>query len=365
MAPAFSSRRQAGAFGLLLLVLLLLPALVGKSLLPPRGEIYSALSWRLGAFPFIDQQMSGDKRDIDIAFIGSSHIRYDVDTPYVQKALSNALGRPAVVVTLAWGWHGMDALYFITRDLLQNRKVHLIVINDDCGVNRPHQEAWRWFRFGEDEKELAGLSLRDHVYYYFGAMVGMPRNLLDFVRSNLPADLTPQHVAYVEQRDHYILPTRRLGSTAAQFGLPWRPDLFVHQVPPGDAQPSDAILYSPATGQKFDFSGPPAPHLQVYFAQKLAALVKARHSSLVLLLFPRYPEARDSVIHDSPLWPEGLGQDAGILGIPPAQLFSGLSDAQVRQLFADSSHFNQSGQEFYTPLITPSLLQLYESQVHF
>jgi hypothetical protein len=280
----------------------------------------------------------------------------------VQRALSQKLGRPAVVVSLCWGWHGMDALYFLTRELLRNRKVHLIVFYDDCGTNTPHREAWRWVRFGTDEPELAGLPLREKVYYYYGAVIGMPRNLVDLLRNNLPADLSPEHVQALEKEYDYTLSSKVLGSEPVRMGYDWRPDLFAPYTVQTGAQPSDAVVYSDQTAKQFDFAGPTAPPLQVYFARKFVGLAKAHQTPLALLLLPSVPEARDSIMRDSPLWPASLDGNATILGFPPNKLFSGLSDAQVLALFTDDTHLNQTGQEYYTRLITPSLIQLYETQ---
>jgi len=43
MHPAFSSTKSMAAFALLLLVMLLLPVMIGRSLLPPRAESYSSV----------------------------------------------------------------------------------------------------------------------------------------------------------------------------------------------------------------------------------------------------------------------------------------------------------------------------------
>jgi hypothetical protein len=56
MRPAFSSIRQAAAFALLLLILLLSPALAEK-FLPAREEIYSSVWWVWGDFPYMDGQI--------------------------------------------------------------------------------------------------------------------------------------------------------------------------------------------------------------------------------------------------------------------------------------------------------------------
>jgi hypothetical protein len=121
MRPAFSSATSAWAFALCLLVLLLLPALASKSWLTTREQAYEIQDWGAGPYPWLHHVIFKEKGDIDMAFVGSSHMFRDIDTPYVQAELSKTLGRPAVVRTIAWGGAGYDALYFITKDFLQNR----------------------------------------------------------------------------------------------------------------------------------------------------------------------------------------------------------------------------------------------------
>ena len=111
MRPAFSSTKQAAAFALLLLVLLALPVVMGKNLLPPREEIYTFQGNGIGPWPWIRQQIYEETNDIDIAFIGSSRLLHDIDTPYVQAKLSQQLGRQAVVRSICWG--GQDMICFI------------------------------------------------------------------------------------------------------------------------------------------------------------------------------------------------------------------------------------------------------------
>src|SRR5262249_10887463 len=142
MRPAFSSTKQAAAFALLLLVLLALPALMGKSLLPPRAEIYTSTPPELGPYDHLYRQIFKETNDIDIVFMGASRMLHDLDTPQIQKDLSRKLGRDAVVMTLAWDWAGFDADYFIAHDLLQHRKVKMLVFTDESRVgDNPHHAA--------------------------------------------------------------------------------------------------------------------------------------------------------------------------------------------------------------------------------
>jgi hypothetical protein len=65
---------MAAAFALLLLALLALPVVVGKNLLPPREQAYSVQGWGNGPYPWIRNQIFEETNDIDIAFVGSSHL---------------------------------------------------------------------------------------------------------------------------------------------------------------------------------------------------------------------------------------------------------------------------------------------------
>jgi hypothetical protein len=51
MRPAFSSTKQAAAFALLLLFVLLSPVLAGKRWLPPRECSYAVQGWDNGPYP--------------------------------------------------------------------------------------------------------------------------------------------------------------------------------------------------------------------------------------------------------------------------------------------------------------------------
>ena len=359
MSPAFSSPKHAGGFALLLLLILLLPALVGKSHLPPREEVYSATPWRFGPYPFLHQQIFEEKGDIDIAFMGSSHIWSGIDTPYVQQEASRMLGRKATVISLGWPWPGFDALYFIAQDLLRNRKVHMLVIHEEFrGPLLPHTAASRWFRFGDNTEALAGLPLQTQAGYYADAIRGMPRNLLSLIRPNLPVQSVAGKKNYWESFYQAPNPADKLGALCAQIGFNYNPD-FVEYTPGTQLRESDAYVYSPETKGKFEFSGEPTPPAQLHFARKVAELAKEHGTTLVFLHLPESTEMRATAIHEREFWPDALHADVQLMGIPPATLFAGLKDEEVLKLFYDSGHFNKNGQNYFSKSITARLLELY------
>ena len=365
MRPAFSSTKQAAAFALLLLVLLLSPVLVGKNLLPPRDEVYSSMTWRHGPFSYLHQQIFAEKSDIDIAFIGSSRVWAGIDTPYVQEALSRQLGRKATVQTFGWSWLGFDALYFITQDLLQHRKVKMIVFDDEYWP-APHVAAARWFRYGENREALQGMSPAIQANYYFAALLGMPRNLLSLIRLNYPEELVLPDDAHWKNFYRSQNSKERLGALTVERGMSLSAPL-VPYAPAINSQPSDVRIYSPETADVFRFSGPPTPAWQLQFAKQFAALAAAHQVKLVFLhLQPPFSdnETNSAYIQERECWPEILGTNVTMMGIPPAKLFSGISQEDLPKLFytPDFCHFNKNGQAYFTQIITPALLQLYENQ---
>ncbi|HWB61278.1 MAG TPA: hypothetical protein VG733_17485 [Chthoniobacteraceae bacterium] len=360
MAPAFSSPRQAAAFGLMLLAIVALPAIMGKSLLPSREEIYTSTPWEFGPYHSLRQQIFGDKSDIDIAFVGSSRILHDIDTPYVQKALSEKLGRDATVVTLGWNWAGFDAEYFIAKDLLAHRKVAMIVFTEESRAgDDPQHAAPHWFRFGDDAAEIGGLPFHFKAAYYMAAIQGMPRNLLSLIRPNSPQQ-SPASTTAAWRSVRGEDPTRRLGSIASKLGFMHNFTSFEFYTPPRAASAADAVVYSPETKGDFQFSND-ASALQLYFERKFAALAAEHHSKLVCLNLPETPDAQSPVIREKQFWPGTMQADVAMLGVPPAKLFAGMTGDDILKLFLDPYHFNLNGQEYFTPAVTPDLLRLYDS----
>lgn len=371
MCPAFSSTKSAAAFALLLLLLLVLPVVVGKNLLPSREQSYETLSWGSGPYPWIQHEIFEEKGDIDILFIGSSHILHCLDARYLQDQLSKKLGHPAVVRVMGWGGSGYDALYFITQALLQHRKVKLLVFyNENNEASARNTRSPAWFRLADGAETLHGLPLIEQSYLYFAAVVGMPRNLLAAFCPNLPADLhtTPPN----NWEEHYRSTNLadNLGSTSSELGFDTRPKPdadptapFFPYAPKMDGQP-EAMVYSPATQTNFQFTSTPLPVWQIHFAQLFLAMARQQDVRLVLLHIPMLDEARTPAIQERTFWQENSSDNLLLLGVPPLKMFSGLTDDEVRKMYANPGDMNKNGQEYFTRLITPALMKIYETTTH-
>jgi len=77
---------------------------------------------------------------------------------------------------------------------------------------------------------------------------------------------------------------------------------------------------------------------------------------------PTFNERHSTVVSMPVFWPDALQAEVTMIGIPPATLFKGLSDDEIRQLYSNPLHLNQNGQDYFTALMTPNLLKIYESQ---
>ena len=368
MFPAFTSTRQAGSFALLLMGLLLAPWALPHSCFPQNEECYMSMRDKDGPFPFLHQQVFIDKGEIDIAFIGSSRIWAGINTRYIQEQLSKRLGRNATVITLGWPSPGFDELYFISRDLLQHRKVSMLVYYDDTARSsdgRPtddiHWRASRWFRWNNDVGELTPLPFRAKASFYFASIMGIPRNFIRVLGVHTPEPRAVPGPSYWEYEYRAPPSIEARGALSAKLGVFHDLRTFVDFTPISSSQPSDVVSFSPGNRSKFSFTGPPTLTANRHFLKLFVQDARDRGVRLVLLNFPDLNEMRSPTINERECWPDALDANIAMIGIPPAVLFAGLNEQQVRSLYFDHSHFNRNGQDYYTKLICPLLCGIYET----
>lgn len=362
MAPAFSSTRQAAAFALLLLATVLLPAAMRPSMLPPRSQVYSSIPWSAGGYPYIHQQIFEETGDIDIVFMGSSGMWEAMDTPRVQSLLGEKLARPAVVRSLCWNWNGFDSLLVVASDLLAHRRVKMLVLNFDVNGtgNSAHAQAPAWFRFGDNAPMLDGLPGRSKASYYSCAILGMPRTLVSLLRNNLP--IVPSEKVALQFDLQGFNPMFRLGTLVREQGWGYRNTQllpFAHFTPTPTPRATEASIHPGQAASSFRISPAPLFPLQAALLQKVAALAEQHGVKVVMLHIPFEKEKHSATIDERQIWPPEFQDKVTWLGIPPAKLYDGLSDDQIRMLYRDNWHMNFNGQRYFTNAIAPALVEFY------
>jgi hypothetical protein len=201
--------------------------------------------------------------------------------------------------------------------------------------------------------------------YYFAAVAGMPRNLLDMLRPNLPADLNAVSTWEIRGKGPNL--ASHLGAITTRVGFRPAPDAepgpFVEFTPQTGVTPADVCIYSQDTKTNFVFSSAALPPMELHFIQKLTALAQDNDCKLVVVHNPKFDERHSPVISEPVFWPDILPGPITRIGIPPATLFRGLTDDDIKKLYGDSLHLNENGQRYFTSLMTPALLKIYESKV--
>jgi hypothetical protein len=361
MRPAVTSTRHAVALIGLLGCLLCLPMLIANSGLLDRRDVYLFVNRNAGPFPWIYEQIFLKTNDVDIAFLGSSRMLTDISPKTVKLELSRKLGRNAEVFTAGWNWGGYDALYTVSRDLLEHRRVRMLVVYDDMGTFS-HPFADYWLRFGEQSDARAGLSPAERMSCYANEVLGAPRYLLKLIR---PVQFDPHWDTspYYLEKDGANF-REQLGAGRKRLGLGADPDTFVSFRPTGLATLRPAAIYSQDFHGEFQFTESGSVDYQIYFARKLAELCRQHGTRLVGIYLPTLADRSQTMMTWRAPWKELASGPAALIGIPPATLFRGIPEADVQKLFYNNDHMNQNGQDFFTPLITPALLSVYASSTN-
>jgi hypothetical protein len=343
MAPAFPSTRRTAAFGALLALFLTLPITLHWIGGASKEALYRGISERAGDYHYIRQQIFEEHSDVDILVCGSSLLGAAIDVPFVQRALSRALGRQATVIGLQQSWQGPDMNYYVSRDLMEQRKVKVLVIAAPAWVhrsNQPHVQLFRVIRYGEHPGAMDGLALRSRLALYADYVLGAPRQTLLLLRPNPvdpPADAPPAH----------------------EHPIGYRGRAFIRRqvVPP--AIPPASLIYSGESGGPFRFDGPPLNAYQLHFLQKTVELARQHGALLVILHMPSPSERGSQVVPDRQLMPQLLGAGVAFAGVSSARMFENVPDTQFEDYFQDE-HLGLNGSDLYTGIMTPVLIQLYE-----
>ena len=343
MAPAFHSSARAAAFGGVVLFFLTLPVILDWIGPTSREQMYRGISERVGAFDFIRRQIFDSSSDLDVVFCGSSLLAGAIDPRYVERELSRAVGRRASVVVLPQSWQGPDMNYFVARDLLEARRVKMLVIASPSSTqqsNQPHVQLFRVVRYGDHPNALDGLGMRHRLSIYADFVLGAPRHALSLVRVN---HIDPDAGASIPY-----------GTAEGYRGRPFKS----HETAPSSI-PADSMIYSIESRDRFRFVNPPLNSYQLHFLQKTAELAREHDSVLAILHIPSPVERGAPTVFERQRLPEIFGDSVAFVGVPSSRLFQDIPGAEFFDYYHDE-HLNTNGMALYTKAITPALIELYE-----
>ena len=342
--PPFKTRGQALAMLLALCGTMALPVVLPFLGVPSRLELYRSLPVSTGPFNFIAHEIYEEDGPIDVVFIGSSTLWSAIDARQVERVLSERLGRPAVVRVLAANWPGDDLTYVLLRDLLAHRKVKFVVLGmpfPNQANDRPHVQAFRWLRLGDDPLIFEGSSLRSRAAVYASTVLGAPRQLLTRLRPNRPTSTHDEGI--------------NLGAQLGEHGFHGAAYVRFERAPP-------AISAAEATGRSaaagwFRVTNTRLGPYQLHFAKLIGELLKAHQVRAAAIHVPMWSDRASPTVNQAMDWNEVVGVPMPIIGAPGAVMFSELSASEQELLYYDE-HLNRNGAEFFTRALTPAIVEL-------
>jgi hypothetical protein len=343
--PAFSSRTATSAFIGLILFLLALPILITLTGQVERQISYELMSEEHGGYSFMRSEIFESGDEIDMLFIGSSIQWNAIDTPIVQESLSLALGRQARVVSFGFNFNGIDVPYYILRDLLERKRVHVVVLSLPRLPyhDGPNPTTYKFVRHGEFNDVASRLPVKYRAAQYAGSVLRSPHDILSMVRPN-------------GTRESRF--AADLGANKEFMGMGRNRETFRHFAPPHAGVPPASVVHA-ATSNGIQFSHEDLPFYQDFYLAEIVRLLDENKARLVILNVPQYNERGNSVIQERVNLKKRFGRNLSVVGIAPTELFSGLSESDVELLHCDPYHFNANGSAFFTSTIAPALVDLF------
>jgi hypothetical protein len=237
--------------------------------------------------------------------------------------------------------------YMLMRDFLEHRRAGLVImVMPSLGLpgDTPHIQAYRWMRWGDFPRSTADLAFSRRLSVYGAQVLGAPRQVLDYIRPN-------RHIQ--DQRLVAELGTQHEYGAVGYFGGKFVPE---PRTPP--EIPVESMIANDATNPNFSFTGPPLGPYHRHWAKEIGELTKEYSVPFALLHIPEDAEQGRTTVPERMYWPDVVGVQASILGVPAATLFSKVPPEEVDNYFYDQ-HFNDNGKELFTRAITPAILEVY------
>ena len=334
-----------------LMCVALAPVVIGSLPQEDRRAAYASVPTRAGPFAYHYAQMVEETTPVDLLIVGQSTLWNALDTPMIQDALTVAWERPAVARTLGFSWEGPDLIHVLTKDMVSRREVRAVLIQAPKRWqtrNAPHPYTNRLVRPNEEhDYGFDALPLELRATWCSARALATPIHLLNRVRT--PAD------RWVEEdplRDFTLDLPRELGSSAREIGFLGAP--FIEGRPPPPTAPVERWIHTECSdeGTLSDYAR--------HFYGLLGRTCADRGIPIIVLDIPDYGESdrvAPSFVAD---WPQLLGGEVHLVGLPGAELFAGIGPEERERIFFDY-HFNRNGSEWFTEALIPALLEILDA----
>lgn len=338
-------------YNLALLSFLALPFILAKSGgYTPRGR-YLQVNGTEASFPFLYQQIYERKEPIDVLFLGASILWSGIDSAAVEQDLERTLGRKANVVTMAWNYIGLDLANLVLKDLLDRRKVRMIVSyapGTGETPNQPHPMIASFLQLDQAQYLFPSLNPLQRAQLYGALVLGAPRQVWGNLSARSWAPSPQLVAAHGANRVH-------LGYRGQAFETLTEAELTPPVVPPAD------WIYSAGASQ-FEFQQAALPDYEDRMMRLLARTAAGYRIPLVLTHIPRDRGLQSERVLERVDWTQILEGDVTLVGLAPRTLFQGRTDEWIQKLFYNE-HLNEQGARYFTRAVSPTLIQLFQKHI--
>jgi hypothetical protein len=283
---------------------------------------------------WIYERIHFDPTPIDVAILGSSRAEKGLSPSYLEKALTQKLGRPIHVVNFALMMEGRSMQYVIAKELMRNRpetKIILLAAVERDDLDHPA------FRYLADAPDVLQSPLIVNRYYMQNAAVLPYRQLNFFTQSLFPAWFNVSHAFRKDYWGTTFDPTYGYRAPSGKFADPSH-TMPKDQLEKGSQQvlADQGGVYQPRS-RKYLLSNP----LEQFYARDIVAMAQQHCIETIFVYLPFYK----SPPHDyNESFYKSLGPvlDATQLDVDPT-------------LYMDEMHFNHNGVDRVSPWLSQSL----------
>lgn len=358
--PAFTTALDAAAFGLLALMLLTLPLMIGPIIPRDPVRVYQGMPNDDWGFNYVAEVLKSQK-PIDILIVGASEAFSSIDVPLLKKLLAEKTGREPEIQNLGQGRRSEEIIHQILRDVTARRRVRGVVMTDTIAFKTdPHENAR--YILPVDVLSAHGLDRHHRLALYGGMVLAGPRQVWTQMLAPLDGREAPK------RRQRIVGMAHTSGSILYDGGFsPYNPyetfrssSMDVPAITPGSYL-FDQWLKT-ANSQEVAPVMPPFSPFQQHFIRQTIRMLKNYRIPMLTLVVPLFakspqsPEPPVNPIQDKVMLRSFEAEprdDETIVGLSQAALFPGLSPEQVKSFYANEHHFNRRGAEHFTRSLVP------------
>lgn len=363
-----------GLFGLLIS-----PYLVSWLIPYNKSDLWRSSGLKNGCYSYIADELDKDE-PIDVLFIGSSSGWTSLNPEIIEDQLGKTFNREVTALNLSTNWFATDIRFFMLKDLLEKRKVKLVIFGqnhfgsaNDLGSDFwPHPMLISSFNYPEYSEFLSELSAVDRFKLYAISVFGSFKHIGDFIfQRNNYSLLSPNPIRDCdpEKMDQYrgVHWTNPGFISQTSENIEYENSPVAHERVP--VLEVESMFYNNIENQFFEnIKDRTYIDYHSVFIKEMHKLCVKNGSAFAMLKIPISMEdfTLNNQLHKKSRILR-LFQDEDysfpVIGVAQERLYEGLSREEILKLHHNETHHAKVGADYYTTAIMPAISKLYRDTI--